>query len=105
MSCGDLIIADKGFLIQDILPSGVSLNIPPFLHNQFTPSEVLRTEEIGSARVHVERVNARIKNFRILNFIPHHLRIHLPILVRVIATLVNFQCSLIDGKKLFNMSN
>jgi len=35
---GDLIIADKGFLIRDILPPGVSLNIPPFLDTpQFTP--------------------------------------------------------------------
>lgn len=28
---GDLILADKGFLISDVLPDGVSLNIPPFL--------------------------------------------------------------------------
>lgn len=29
MACGDLILADKGFLIQDIVPKGVSVNIPP----------------------------------------------------------------------------
>ncbi|KAF3834173.1 hypothetical protein F7725_025377 [Dissostichus mawsoni] len=28
---GDLILADKGFLIQNILPEGVTVNIPPFL--------------------------------------------------------------------------
>jgi len=28
---GDLILADKGFTIYDKLPTGVSLNIPPFL--------------------------------------------------------------------------
>nr|CAH7716057.1 unnamed protein product [Callosobruchus chinensis] len=28
---GDLVIADKGFLIKDMLPQGVHLNIPPFL--------------------------------------------------------------------------
>lgn len=28
---GDLILADKGFLINDIVPHGVSVNIPPFL--------------------------------------------------------------------------
>lgn len=28
---GDLILADKGFLIKDILPPGVSLNLPPFV--------------------------------------------------------------------------
>ena len=30
---GDMIMVDKGFLIQDILPNGVSRNIPPFLNN------------------------------------------------------------------------
>ncbi|KAG1927452.1 hypothetical protein F2P79_024242 [Pimephales promelas] len=28
---GDMVMADKGFTIQDILPEGVSLNIPSFL--------------------------------------------------------------------------
>ena len=28
-------MADKGFLIQDILPNGVSRNIPPFLNNVY----------------------------------------------------------------------
>ena len=28
---GDLILADKGFLNQDIVPSGVSVNIPSIL--------------------------------------------------------------------------
>ena len=28
-------MADKGFLIHDILPNGVSLNIPPFLNNVY----------------------------------------------------------------------
>ena len=33
LNAGDLILADKGFLIQDMIPSGVSVNIPPFLNN------------------------------------------------------------------------
>ena len=33
MASGDLILADKGFLIQDIVPKGVSINIPSFLEN------------------------------------------------------------------------
>ena len=28
---GDSVMADKGFTIEDVLPLGVSLNIPPFL--------------------------------------------------------------------------
>lgn len=31
---GDMIMADKGFLVRDILPPGVVLNIPPFLDGQ-----------------------------------------------------------------------
>lgn len=45
---GDLILAGKGFLIFDLLPSGVNLNIPPFLVSpQFTPSEVVNTKNIA----------------------------------------------------------
>jgi len=31
LQSGDMVLADKGFLISDILPAGVTLNIPPFL--------------------------------------------------------------------------
>lgn len=72
---GDLILADKGFLISDILPPGVSLNIPPFLmKSQFSPAEVKQTLVIARARIHVERQIARIKKFKILSYIPSNLR-------------------------------
>jgi hypothetical protein len=59
---GDLILADKGFKIHDILPPGVSLNIPPFLtRKQFTPAEVMKTRNIAKARIHIERFNAKKK--------------------------------------------
>ncbi|KAJ8950154.1 hypothetical protein NQ314_008007 [Rhamnusium bicolor] len=55
---GDLILADKGFLIQDLLPPGVLLNIPPFLMKaQFSPEEARQTVTIARARIHVERGN------------------------------------------------
>jgi len=42
---GDLILADKGFLIHDLLPRGVSVNVPPFLFRpQFTHAEVEEPE-------------------------------------------------------------
>ena len=63
---GDLILADKGFLIQDILPQGVSVNIPPFLDNaKFTEREIKITKGIAKCRIHVERANARLKDFKI----------------------------------------
>ena len=43
----DSVMADKGFTIDDVLPIGVSLNIPPFLG------------------IHVERAINKIKNFHI----------------------------------------
>ena len=61
---GDLILADKGFLIQDLLPSGVSVNIPPFLNcGKFTESEARATKSIARCHIHVERANARLKSF------------------------------------------
>ena len=69
---GDSVMADRGFLIEDILPEGVSLNIPPFLdgHEQFDPHELVQTRRIASVRIHVERAIERVKNYRILSFLP-----------------------------------
>lgn len=66
---GDSVMADKGFQIQDILPLGVSLNIPPFLgsNSQMSAEDVVRTQQIASLRIHVERAINKIKNFRIFN--------------------------------------
>ena len=52
----DSIMADKGFTIQDLLPLGVSLNIPPFLGSsaQMQANDVVRTQEIASLHIHVE---------------------------------------------------
>ena len=96
---GDLILADKGFLIQDLLPRGVSVNIPPFLNcGKFTESEARATKSIARCRIHVERANARLKSFRILGFIPSFLRCHADKLCQLCAALVNLQFPLIkDG--------
>ena len=68
---GDSIMADKGFDIEDILPNGVTLNIPvpPFMRNKehLFIEEETETRRIASVRIHVERAIARIKNFRILS--------------------------------------
>lgn len=52
---GDSVMADKGFTIQDLLPLGTSLNIPPFLgrFEQMSPENVIRTQQIASVRIHV----------------------------------------------------
>ena len=89
---GDLILADKGFLIQDMIPTGVSVNIPPFLKNgKFCESEVKLTKSIAKCRIHVERANARLKEFRILDFIPPYLRGYADKVFKLCAALVNPQ--------------
>ena len=95
-NAGDMILADKGFLIQDILPNGVSVNIPPFLNSgKLTESEAKATKAIAKCRIHVKRANARLKDFRILSFIPSYLRCYADILLQLCAALVNLQFPLI----------
>ena len=62
-------MADKGSTIEDILPLGVSLNIPPFLgmSDQMSAEDVIATREIASLRIHVERDINKVKNFRIFD--------------------------------------
>lgn len=96
LECGDLILADKGFLISDILPTGVTVNIPPFLSNgQFTREQCILTRNIARARIHVERANARIKSFQILTFIPAQYRDLSSKIFQVCAALVNLQYPLL----------
>ena len=65
---GDEIMADRGFDIEADIPSGVLLNIPPFVNGQpqLSAEDEAKTRKIASVRVHVERAIARIKNYRIL---------------------------------------
>ena len=70
---GDLILADNGFLIQDTIRTGVSVNILPFLNNgKFSESEVKLTKSIAKCRIHVERANAQTpKGLRYWPSSPH----------------------------------
>lgn len=63
----DSVMADKGFTIQDLLPLGVSLNLPPFLgaSAQMDAENVILTQEIASLRIHIERAINKIKNFHV----------------------------------------
>lgn len=93
---GDLTLADKGFLIQDLLPREVSVKIPPFLKcGRFTESEARATKSMARCSIHVECANARLKTFNILSFIPSFLRCHADKLCQLCATLVNLQFPLI----------
>ncbi|XP_065650699.1 uncharacterized protein LOC124808658 isoform X2 [Hydra vulgaris] len=66
---GFIALFDKGFNVQDLfLSRQVKAVIPPFLRSkrQFTPSEVYHCKRIGRARIHIECVIGRLKEFRLL---------------------------------------
>ena len=59
-------MADKGFVIQDLLtPIGCRVTMPAFLSSktQFAKNELLKSKEIHNVRVHVERAIRRVKEF------------------------------------------
>ncbi|XP_003243795.1 uncharacterized protein LOC100568499 isoform X2 [Acyrthosiphon pisum] len=64
----DAIMVDKGFLIDDICKKkNISIIRPPFLKNQtqFNKDDALLSKNIAKARVHIERINQRLKSFKI----------------------------------------
>ncbi|KAL9977585.1 hypothetical protein ACROYT_G015005, partial [Oculina patagonica] len=63
---GDVVMADKGFLIKDQLAKvGARLAMPHFLSvkGQFNPQECECNKKIASLRIHVERYMERLKNW------------------------------------------
>lgn len=84
---GDLILADKDFLIQDLLPNGVSLNIPNGEPCTATDLNFAR----NFARTHVGRAIDRLKDFRMLDCIPLKFKKHADKIVNLCGALVNCQ--------------
>ena len=66
---GDDIMADRGFLIRDLLAlRGATLNVPPFAcGKQLSSRATTKTRRIARARIHVERAIGRMKLFKILD--------------------------------------
>ena len=99
---GDVIMADRGFNIQEMLAiKGVKVNLPPFMNEsgQFSESELLETRRKASLRIHVERAMERIKNYHILDFDPITLCRNgiIDMIFFVCAMLSNFLPPLVDG--------
>ncbi|XP_063418869.1 uncharacterized protein LOC134701663 [Mytilus trossulus] len=69
LSPGDVVMADKGFTIEDLLPADIGLNVPPRVSTkrQMSSKDFFKTTNIASARIVVEMKMEQIKNFNILN--------------------------------------
>ena len=69
-------MADRGFTVQEQLdPLGVKVKIPAFLDGkeQLDKEDVVMSQTIASVRIHVERIIARIKKFKLKTEIPLNL--------------------------------
>ena len=97
------IMVDKGFLIDDICTENkIKVVRPPFLRNktQFSQTEALNTCSIASARVHIERLNQRLKVFQILgNKMPSCLVKKSEHIMTVIAAVVNLSSPILSDER------
>ncbi len=98
----DAIMVDKGFLIDQICAEkGIELIRPSFLKKkkQFSSLEATKNREIASARVHVERANARLKIFKIFrNCYPHHLIEIIDNMFKLICAMFNLSAPILKDR-------
>lgn len=96
---GDVVLADRGFTVHDVVEAKQAhLNIPPFLNgrDRLTPQEEILTKKIAKQRIYVEHVIGRIKKFRLLQTcLPLSMRTMISQIIFVCACLVNFQAPLV----------
>ncbi len=95
---GDAVMADKGFLIRDLLAfKKVQLISPAYCRGpRLSSNAVTHTRRVAALRSHVERSILRLKHFRILSgVIPLLLKMMLDRIILVCAALSNLQKRLI----------
>ena len=99
LELGDLMLADRGFLIEeDLAAYGAELAIPAFTKGkkQLPPAEADKTRRLGQVRIHVERMMERLKNFSIISgILPMAFLPHIDNIVLVIAALSNLEPPLV----------
>ncbi|KAL2095746.1 hypothetical protein ACEWY4_007894 [Coilia grayii] len=100
---GNEVMADRGFLIQDLLHERkVKLVMPAFTKRGLPLSEedTTSTRRIANVRVHVERVIRRLKNYKILKHrVPINLTPKYSSILRVCACLCNLRGDIIQEDK------
>ncbi|XP_071480907.1 uncharacterized protein [Diadema antillarum] len=99
IDAGDIILADRGFVIrEDLLMRHARLEIPASSKGleQQSPEDVAATKKIANARIHVERAIGRMKVFNILQHtLPLSMVPLIDDIVIVCAALINLQPALV----------
>jgi len=103
LDTNDGLMADKGFLIDDIcLKNCIQLIRPPFLRSkkQFSKEEALLNAKIAKARVHIKRSNQRLKVFKILSTrVPSYLVGRMDQIFFIICAIVNLSAPILKDEK------
>ena len=89
---GDMVMADRGFTIGDLLLAlKAKLNIPAFSHGKpLTKKGVQKSRNIASVRIHVERAIGRLKRFAILRgTVPLKRRLLMTKIIRICCVMCN----------------
>lgn len=89
-----VVLADRGFNITEDLPPNVNLKYPPFTKGkqQFSVKNSCETKVIANARIHIERVIGRLKEFRILqSVLPMDFLDLIDHIVHICSGIVNLQ--------------
>ncbi len=101
LEADDVVMADKGFNIQDLLAlHEVRLLAPPLLRkNNVCVTTSTATRRVAAVRVHVERMIRKLKGFTILKgHLPLTMKPYISCLVTVCAALVKLQPNAIQNK-------
>jgi len=95
---GDQVLADKGFpgIKPGVEGHNSILVMPPILHNgRFSEEEVIKTYNVASVRIHIERLFARLKSFNVLNKITTDLLQYIDNLLLICCLLLNLSSPII----------
>lgn len=91
----DVLLVDRGFTVDHLVnPLQAKIKIPSFLKGRksLTAHEELDTRKIAKARIHIERFNQRLKQFKLVGRkIPLNISPLATQMVVVACALVNFQ--------------
>nr|XP_029709530.1 uncharacterized protein LOC115255548 [Aedes albopictus] len=98
---GDVVLADRGFLIdEEVQAKNATLNMPAFRKNggQLSPVEIENTRRIATVRIHVERAIGQIKEkFKIIkNNVPMSLMLRKHNNVMAMDMIVFVSCILVN---------
>ena len=60
----DVVLADRGFTIEDVALCGTKLEIPAFTRGkkQLSQYNVEKSKQLSAVRIHVERIIGTLKN-------------------------------------------